>query len=62
MENRLVQPQFPGVIAVSPETSAQLACGDRGYAVLGFSGESIGQHVWNLFSRWLQQLNRLRQQ
>ncbi|MHB8974746.1 MAG: efflux RND transporter periplasmic adaptor subunit [Pirellulaceae bacterium] len=61
-EGRLVQPQFPGVIAVSPETSMRLACGERGYALLGFSRESIGQHVWNRFAEWLQRLDKLRQQ
>jgi putative peptide zinc metalloprotease protein len=59
---RLVDPQFPGVIALPPETSQQLACGNRGYAILGLSQERIGQHLWTRFSRWLHQLNKLRKQ
>ncbi|MHB0960278.1 MAG: efflux RND transporter periplasmic adaptor subunit [Pirellulaceae bacterium] len=62
VESQLVEPQFSGVIAVSRETSPQLACGDRGYALLGLSRESIGQHVWNRLTQWLQQLSKLRQQ
>ena len=61
-EDQLVAPRFPGVITMSPATSAQLACGDRGYALLGFSRENIGQHLWKRFSRWLQQLSKLRRQ
>ncbi len=61
-EARLVEPRFQGVIALSPETSPLLACGDRGYAVLGFSRERVGQHLWVRFSRWLDQLAKLRQQ
>lgn len=59
---RLVQPRFPGVIALTNDTSSLLAAGDRGYAVLGFSRESIGQHIWGRFSHWLDQLAKLRQE
>ena len=54
--NELVEPRFAGVIAVSPETASQLACGDRGYAMLGLSGQSVGEHLWNEYFRWLRQL------
>jgi putative peptide zinc metalloprotease protein len=61
-EVRLVEPRFPGVITVSEEVSPQLACGDRGYAILGFHHESISEHLWKRFSRWLQQLSKVRRQ
>ena len=61
-EAKLVEPRFPGVIDVSPEIASQLACGDRGYAILGLGRDSVGQHVWTRFARWLRQLDELRRQ
>jgi putative peptide zinc metalloprotease protein len=60
-EVRLVEPRFPGVIAVSSSVSSKLACGQRGYARFGISRESIGEHLWIQICRWLKQLDKLRQ-
>ncbi len=62
VEARLVEPRFPGVITATPKVGPELACGDRGYAILGSCRESVGQHLWHQLSRWLQQLSKLRRQ
>jgi hypothetical protein len=59
---QLIDPRFPGVIDVPAQISSKLACGELGYARFGISQESIGQHLWIQFSRWLKQLSKLRQE
>jgi hypothetical protein len=61
-ESRLVQPRFPGVIAIKPETCDGLASGARGYALFGLRDEPAGQYLWNRFRHWLLQLGEIRRQ
>jgi len=51
----LLEPRFKAVIALPATTCQQLSCGQRGHAILAWSSDSFGQHVWGRFSKWLDQ-------
>ncbi len=58
---QLVAPRFPAVVAITPAVGDVLACGDRGYALLGRYHESIGTHIWRRATLWFDRLGTTRQ-
>jgi putative peptide zinc metalloprotease protein len=59
-DSRLVEPRFPGVITIAPQTCDRLASGARGYALFGLRDEPAGRYLWNRFRNWLVQLGEIR--
>ncbi len=57
---QLVAPRFPAVVTITPGVGDVLACGDRGYALLGRYHESVGTHLWRRMTQWIDQLGAFR--
>jgi putative peptide zinc metalloprotease protein len=53
---QLVAPRFPAVVTITPAVGDMLACGDRGYALLGRYHESLGTHLWRRMTLWFERL------
>ena len=57
---QLVAPRFPAVVTITPAVGDILACGDRGYALLGRYHESVGTHLWRRMTLWFDRLGAMR--
>ena len=50
----LAEPRFKAVIQLSPESSKELGCGERGYATWSGSRRSVGEHLVLSFHDWFE--------
>ena len=57
---QLVTPRFPAVVTITPGVGDVIACGDRGYALLGRYDESVGTHLWRRMTQWIDRLGAFR--
>ena len=57
---QLVAPRFSAVVTITPAVGDMLACGDRGYALLGGYHESVGTHLWRRMTLWFERLGAAR--